>query len=70
MPCLWSAWLELASIMTQLDRVLILDRLSEHHWMKNFFVASYHLDAHQERDSITISNTLLKYFPTSVFLKN
>ena len=38
--------------------------------MKNFFMASFHLDAYQERDAIHLSTNLLKHFPTSVYLKN
>lgn len=46
MPCLWSAWLELAPMLDHKDRALVLiDRIQDH-WMKNFLMASFHLDVH------------------------
>jgi hypothetical protein len=62
MPCLWSAWLELAPMLDANDKFSVLDRIHDSHWMKNFFIASFYLDAHQERESISLSNTLLKTF--------
>jgi anaphase-promoting complex subunit 8 len=70
MPCLWSAWLELSSLLEFKDRIDYLDKLQDGHWIKNFFMASYYLDIHQENLSIIASQSLQKYFPTSVFLKN
>lgn len=70
MPCLWSAWLELAPMLDHKERALVLiDRIQDH-WMKNFLMASFHLDVHQEREAINLSSNLLSKFPTSVYLKN
>lgn len=43
-PMLWSAWLELGSMLKQGDRAAI-DSLCNH-WMKNFYLASFYLEIH------------------------
>lgn len=43
MPLLWSAWLELATLLKHTDRTLIEKQLPEH-WMLNFYLASFYLD--------------------------
>ena len=44
MPLLWSAWLELASLVNQRDaRTLVFDKLRDH-WAKNFYFAGFFLD--------------------------
>ena len=42
MPLLWSAWLELGSLISQTDRH-VFDQLRDH-WMLNFYFASFYLD--------------------------
>ena len=42
MPLLWSAWLELGSLLAQTDRQ-VLEQLRDH-WMLNFYFASFFLD--------------------------
>ena len=42
MPLLWSAWLELGSLISQTDRQ-VFDQLRDH-WMLNFYFASFYLD--------------------------
>jgi len=70
MPCLWSAWLELAPMLEQREKgPNLLDSLPDH-WMKNFFMASYHLEMHQEQEALNLSGALLAAFPTSVYLQN
>lgn len=49
LPQLWSAWLELGTLITQGDdsrRVfqLLKNGASENHWMNNFYYANYYLD--------------------------
>jgi tetratricopeptide (TPR) repeat protein len=68
MPMLWSAWLELGSILKQGDKGLI-DGLCNH-WMKNFYFSSFYLEIHQEKVSIELNAALFRYFPESVYLKN
>lgn len=44
MPLLWSAWLELASLVTLKDaRSLVFDKLRDH-WAKNFYYSCFFLD--------------------------
>lgn len=48
-PLLWSAWLELGSLITQGDdsrRVFSMLKAgaAENHWMNNFYFANYYLD--------------------------
>lgn len=74
-PHLWSAWLELGSLLTQGDdsrRVFTsLKRgASENHWMNNFFYANYYLDVQQERDCVNLNGALIKHFPSSVYIIN
>ena len=68
MPLLWSAWLELGSLISQTERY-IFDQLRDH-WMLNFYFASFYLDIQQEKISISLNAALLRYFPNSVYLRN
>jgi len=68
MPTLWSAWLELASLIDNKDRK-VLNALRSH-WMKNFYVANFFLEIHQEKDCISLNGALLRYFPNNVYLLN
>ena len=68
MPLLWSAWLELGSLISQTDRQ-VFDQLRDH-WMLNFYFASFYLDIQQEKISISLNAALLRYFPNSVYLRN
>jgi len=43
-PLLWSAWLELGSLLDQSERKVLEDDLSPTHWAKNFYYASFLLD--------------------------
>lgn len=38
--------------------------------MKNFYLASFYLEIHQEKISIELNAALFRYFPESVYLKN
>jgi anaphase-promoting complex subunit 8 len=67
-PLFWSVWLELSSLLTR-DDILLFQKI-RNHWMKNFFLASFYLEIHQESDSINLSTNLLKYFNTSFHLYN
>ena len=67
-PLLWSAWLELSTLLTKADKVLF-QKLPDC-WVRYFFYASFYLEIHQETDCITIITELLKSFPQSVFLFN
>mmetsp|Transcript_15141 Transcript_15141/g.25665 ORF Transcript_15141/g.25665 Transcript_15141/m.25665 type:complete len:114 (+) Transcript_15141:547-888(+) len=66
MPLLWSAWLELAPLIGK-AQVKLLDKL-RNHWVKNFYLSSYLLDAQQGKDAFDISHQLIQHFPNSVFL--
>lgn len=68
MPLLWSAWLELASLIDQQDR-RALQSIKEH-WMSNFFYASFFLEIQQEKDCINVTGALVKSFPQNVYLIN
>jgi hypothetical protein len=68
MPLLWSAWLEIGQMLKLGDRGLI-DQLCNH-WMRNFYLASFYLEIHQEKISIELNAALFRYFPESVYLKN
>ena len=67
-PLIWSAWLELSSLISKTDKALF-QRLPDC-WMLYFFYASFYLEIHQETDCITAVTQLLKLFPRSVFLYN
>ena len=67
-PLLWSAWLELSTILDRNDKEVFV-RLRDH-WAKNFYFSTYYLEIHQEADSIEVNGALNKYFPNSVFLMN
>ena len=68
MPMLWSAWLELGTLLTQTDRN-VLEQLRDH-WMLNFYFASFFLDIQQEKTSISLNAALDRYFPKSVYIRN
>lgn len=67
-PLLWSAWLDLGSLINQADRQT-LSRLREH-WITNFYMANFYLEIQQENDCISLNSALMKYFPNSVYLIN
>lgn len=67
-PMLWSAWLELCSFMDSSDRSLL--RGVRQHWMRNFFLANFYLEIHQERECIELNTFLLRHFPNNVYILN
>ena len=44
-PMLWSAWLELSSLLSQKEADYDIVKNMRSHWMKNFYFASFHLEA-------------------------
>jgi tetratricopeptide (TPR) repeat protein len=44
-PLLWSAWLELSSLLSQKETDYNVVRSIRSHWMLNFYFASFHLEA-------------------------
>jgi len=70
MPLLWSAWLELASLITQRDaRSQVFDKLQDH-WAKNFYLSCFFLDKQQAKDCIDMNCCLYRTFKGSVFIMN
>ncbi len=67
-PIIWSAWLELSSLMSKTDKGMF--RRLPDCWTMYFFYASFYLEIHQETDCISTVTQLLKLFPRSVFLCN
>ena len=67
-PLIWSAWLELSSLISKTDKT-IFQRLPNC-WTLYFFYASFYLEIHQETDCIAAVTQLMKSFPRSVFLFN
>lgn len=75
LPHLWSAWLELGSLITQGDDSrkvfqILKNGATENHWMNNFYFANYYLDIQQERDCVNLNGALIKHFPNSVYIIN
>ena len=69
-PMLWSAWLELSSLLSQKEADYDIVKNMRSHWMKNFYFASFHLEAQQEKDCINLNGALMKHFPNAVYLIN
>ncbi|CDW85316.1 anaphase-promoting complex subunit 8-like [Stylonychia lemnae] len=67
-PLLWSAWLELGSMIKQTERE-VFAQIKEH-WMNNFYFANFYLEIQQDSDCINLNGTLLRYFPNSVYILN
>jgi anaphase-promoting complex subunit 8 len=66
-PLNWSAWHELASIVS--DKAT-LDRLSlPDHWFKHFFNAAVYLELQLNEEALTIYNQLLSTFGSSNYIK-
>jgi anaphase-promoting complex subunit 8 len=68
MPMLWTAWLELGSLISLSERNVV-DSLCNH-WMKNFYFASFYLEIQKEKICIDLSAALYRHFPESVYLRN
>ena len=68
-PLLWSAWLELNSVLKKEDQDLLKNEIQDH-WIKNFFISSYFIQIQQESDSISINGALRKLFPDSLYVLN
>lgn len=48
MPCLWSAWLELSPLLENREQDPPTLFEIKDHWMKNFYLCSFHLEMNQE----------------------
>ena len=66
-PCFWSAWLELAATLPNVDAVDSLDL--PNHWMVSFFRAHAALEAQHNVQAIRMYEELLTAFPDSPYLQ-
>ncbi|EGG23458.1 anaphase promoting complex subunit 8 [Cavenderia fasciculata] len=67
-PCNWSAWLDLASLCTDIQQVSQLSLPPSDHFMKDFFLAHLLLQLHQTSESLQVYNRLLSTFPNSTYI--
>ncbi|KAL5212841.1 hypothetical protein ABZP36_023688 [Zizania latifolia] len=66
-PWNWSAWLELQSLCTSSD---ILNNLNlKNHWMKDFFLASAHLELKMHEEALKRYERLMRVFRCSDYIQ-
>ena len=68
-PCLWAAWIELASLNADYESLSAVVQLPQH-WMLAFFRAHAALEAQKNSEAVEAYNELLRFFPRSGYVKS